>query len=87
MRDVEKERLPHPLAPLLKPLGMARRAKPSGLTGKHQKMFRPAARAPDAGEAALRIAAVKTSLRGAKRRGNLMPQTTYYEITTALRAS
>jgi hypothetical protein len=55
MRDVEKERLPHPLAPLLKPLGMARRAKPSGLTGKHQKMFRPAAWTPDLGKSAAGI--------------------------------
>jgi len=59
MRDVEKERLPHPLAPLLKPLGMARRAKPSGFAGKHQKMFRPAAWTPDPGKSAAGIAAVK----------------------------
>jgi hypothetical protein len=87
VRDIEEERLPHPLAPLLQPLGMARMAKPSGLAGKHQQMFGPAARAPDPGKAAARIAAVETSLRGAKRRGNLMPQTRHYGITTALRAS
>jgi hypothetical protein len=66
---------------------MARRAKPSGLTGKHQKMFRPAAWTPDPGKSAAGIAAVKTSLRGAKRRGNLMPFPRHHEITTALRAS
>jgi hypothetical protein len=41
---------------------MARWAKPSGLAGKHQKMFRPAAWAPDPGESAAGIAAVKIAL-------------------------
>jgi len=62
MRNIEEERLPHPLAPLLKPLGMARRAKSSGLAGKHQQMFRPAAWAPDPGKAAARIAAIEIAL-------------------------
>jgi hypothetical protein len=31
MRNIEKKLLPDPLAPLLKPLGMARRAKPSDM--------------------------------------------------------
>ena len=62
MRNIEKERLPHPLTPLFKPLGVAGRAKPSGLAGKHQKMFRLAARTPDPGKAALRIAAVEIAL-------------------------
>jgi hypothetical protein len=85
--NIEEERLPHPLDPLLQPLGMARRAKPSGLAGKREQMFRPAARAPDPGKAATRIAAVETSLRGAKRRGNLMPFARHFEITTAFQAS
>jgi hypothetical protein len=33
------------------------------------------------------VAVVETSLRGAKRRGNLMPFPRHHEITTALRAS
>jgi hypothetical protein len=41
---------------------MARRAKPSGLAGKHQKMFRPAAWAPNPGESATGIAAVEIAL-------------------------
>jgi di/tripeptidase len=62
MRDVEKKHLPHPLAPLLKTLGMARRAKPSALAGKHQQMFLPAARAPDPSKSAAGVAAVKIAL-------------------------
>ena len=62
MRNIQEERLPHPLAPLLKTLGMAGRAKPSGFAGKHQKMFCPAARAPDPSKSAAGIAAVEIAL-------------------------
>jgi hypothetical protein len=47
----------------------------------------PIVRTADAGEPAARVAAVEASLRGAKRRGNLMPFPRHHEITTALRAS
>jgi hypothetical protein len=59
MRDVEKERLPHPLASLLQPLGVARGTEAARLTGKHQKMFCPAARAPDPSKSAAGVAAVE----------------------------
>jgi hypothetical protein len=62
MRDVEEERLPHPLAPLLQALGMTGGTKSSGLAGKHQQMFRPAAWAADPGEAAAGVAAVQIVL-------------------------
>jgi hypothetical protein len=87
LQDIQKKRLPHPLPPFLKPVGVTGGAKAPGLAGKHQKMFGPAARATDPGEPAARIAAVKTSLRGAKRRGNLMPFARHFEITTAFQAS
>ncbi len=62
MRDVEKERLPHPLTPLLKTLGVAGGTKSASLAGKRQQMFRPAARAADPGESAAGIAAVQIAL-------------------------
>jgi len=70
--DIQQKRFPHQLAPLLKALGMGGGAEPPGLAGKHQKMLRPAARTADAGKPAARVPAVQTSLRGAKRRSNLM---------------
>jgi hypothetical protein len=70
--DIHEERLPHPLPPLLKALGMTGGTEPPGLAGKHQKMLRPAVRTADAGKPAPGVAAVQTSLRGAKRRSNLM---------------
>jgi hypothetical protein len=36
VRDIQKECLPHPLAPFLQPLGMTRGAETSGAAGKHQ---------------------------------------------------
>jgi len=62
VRHVQKERLPHPLAPFLKTLGMTGGTKPPGLAGKHQEMLGPAARTADPGEPAARIAAVKILL-------------------------
>jgi hypothetical protein len=41
---------------------MAGRAKPSGFAGKHQKMFCPAARAPDPSKSAAGVAAVEIAL-------------------------
>jgi hypothetical protein len=60
--DVEEERFPHPLPPFLKPFGVTGGAKPSGLAGKHQKVFCPAVRTTDPGEPAARIAAVEILL-------------------------
>jgi len=62
IRNIQEERLPHPLAPLLKTLGMAGGAKPSGFAGKHKQMFGPAARAPDPGKSAAGVAAVEIAL-------------------------
>ena len=75
VRDAQEERLPHPHAPLLQPLGMARGTKAPRLAGKRQKMLRPAARTPNPGsvsqsftrrpsqgEATPRIAAVEVFL-------------------------
>jgi len=62
MRDVEKKRLPHPLAPFLKTLGVARRTEPSPLAEEGQELFRMTVRAADPGESALRIAAVEIAL-------------------------
>jgi hypothetical protein len=87
LQDIQKKRLPHPLPPFLKPVGVTGGAKPPGLAGKQQKMFGPAARTTDPGEPVAGIAAVKTSLRGAKRHGNLMPFARHFEITTAFQAS
>jgi hypothetical protein len=44
MRYVQKERLPHPLTPFPKPLGMTRGTKSPGLAGKRQKMLSPCRR-------------------------------------------
>jgi hypothetical protein len=62
VRDIEKECCPHPLPPFLQTLGMARRAKTPGLAGKHQKVFRPAARTADPRKSAARIAAIEIAL-------------------------
>jgi hypothetical protein len=59
VRNVEEERLPHPLAPLLQPLGVAGRTESPCLAGEGQEMFRPAARAPNPGKPAAGIAAVE----------------------------
>ena len=40
VRNIEEERLPHPLPPFLQPLGMTRGTESPGLAGKHQKMLR-----------------------------------------------
>jgi hypothetical protein len=60
--DIEEKRLSHPFPPFLQPLGMTGRTEAARLTGKHQKVFRPAARAADPGETAAGIAAVKKLL-------------------------
>jgi hypothetical protein len=85
--DIQKKLFSHPLAPLLQPLGVAGRTKSSGATGKHHEALLPTVRTADAGKSATGVAAIEASLRGAKRRGNLIPQAKHHEITTALRAS
>jgi len=62
MGDIQEKFLPHPLAPLLNPLGMARRTESACLAGKHQQPLFPTVRAPDAGKAAHRIATVEILL-------------------------
>ena len=60
--DIEEKRLPHPLAPLLEPLRMARGTEAAGAAGEHQEAFRVAVRTADAGKAAARVAAVEVAL-------------------------
>jgi hypothetical protein len=60
--DIQQGCLPHPFAPLLKPLRMARRTKAAGAAGEHQEVFRMAVRTADAGKAAARVAAVEVAL-------------------------
>jgi hypothetical protein len=62
MRDVEKQGLPRPLAPLFPALGVAGGAKPSGLTGERQQLFTVAVRTADPSEAGARITAVEIAL-------------------------
>jgi len=62
VRDIKKKCLPHPLAPLLKPLGVARGTEPPGAAGEHQEVFRTAAGAPDPGKARAGVAAVEITL-------------------------
>jgi hypothetical protein len=62
MRDIQEKCLPHPLAPLLLPLGMAGGAEPAAAAGEHQEVFRMAVGTADAGEPAARVAAVEIAL-------------------------
>jgi len=49
MRHVQEKLLPHPLAPLLDPLGMTRRAESPGATREHNEPLLPTVGTPDAG--------------------------------------
>ena len=62
VRNIEKECSPHPLAPHLQPLGVARGTEVARLTGKRQQMFRPAAGATDSSKAAAGVTAVEVLL-------------------------
>lgn len=62
MRDIQKQGLPHPFAPFLNPLGMARGTETAGAAGKHQQPLISAVRASDAGKSAAVIAAVQIAL-------------------------
>lgn len=62
MRDIQKKGLPHPLAPLLKPLRMARRTEAAGATGEYDEPLLPTVRTPDAGKPTAWIAAVEIAL-------------------------
>ena len=62
MRDIQKERFPHPLAPFLDPLGVTRRAESSSAAREHAEPLLPAVGTSDAGESAARIAAVEITL-------------------------
>lgn len=60
--DIQKKLFSHPLAPLLKAFGMARRTEPAGPAGEHQEMLRTTVRTTDAGEPAVRVAAIEIAL-------------------------
>jgi hypothetical protein len=62
VRDIEEKCLPHPLSPLLHPLGMARGTESPGAAGEHQEVFRLAVRTADAGKPAARVGAVQIAL-------------------------
>jgi len=62
MGHIQEKRLPHPLAPLLQPLGMAGGTETAGAAGEHQEMLPTAVGTADAGEPAARVAAVKIAL-------------------------
>jgi len=62
MGDIQKELLPHPLAPLLPALGMTRWAETTGLAGKHEETLLPTVWTADAGKTAQRIATVEIPL-------------------------
>jgi hypothetical protein len=85
--DMQEEFLRHPLAPLLKPLGVTGGAEPAGAAGEHQEALLATVGTADAGKPAAGVAVIEASLRGAKRRGNLMPFARHSEITTAFQAS
>ncbi len=60
--NIQEECLAHPLAPLLKPLRMARRTEPAGPAGEHQEEFGSAVGTADAGESTAGVAAVQVAL-------------------------
>jgi len=62
VRDIEKECLPHPFAPLLQPLRVAGEAEPPGAAGEHDQPLLATVGTADAGKPATRIAAVKVAL-------------------------
>ena len=60
--DIQDELLPHPLAPLLKALGMTPGTEAAGAARKHKQAFFTAVRTPDAGKPAAGVAAVQIAL-------------------------
>jgi hypothetical protein len=54
IRDIQEERLSHPLTPFLQPFGMVGMTEPAGAAGEHQEAFRVAVLTADAGKPALR---------------------------------
>jgi hypothetical protein len=62
VRDIQKEILSHPFAPLLQAFGMTGGTKPPGAAGEHQEVLPMAVRTADAGEPAARVAAVEVAL-------------------------
>ena len=60
--DIQEERLPHPLAPLLQPLGVAGGAEAAGAAGEHQEPLLGTVRTTDAGKPAARVAALEVAL-------------------------
>ena len=62
MRHVQEKRPPHPLAPLLDPLGMTRRAESPGAAREHNDPLLPTVGTPDSSEPATGITAVEILL-------------------------
>jgi len=62
VKDIEEKLFPHPLTPLLKPLGMARGTETAGAAGEHQESFFATVRTADAGKPAAGIAAIEVAL-------------------------
>ncbi len=62
MRHVQEKCLPHPLAPLLDPLAMTRRAESPGPAREHDEPFLGAVGTPDSSEPAAGIAVVEILL-------------------------
>ncbi len=60
--DIQKKYISHPLAPLLKPLRVAREAEAAGAAGEHQQPLLPAVRTTDTGKPALWVVAVQIAL-------------------------
>jgi hypothetical protein len=60
--DIEQKLLPHPLAPFLTSLRMARGAESAGFAGKHEEALLSTVGTPDTGKTAHRIAAVEILL-------------------------
>jgi len=73
VRDIQKECLPHPLSPFLEPLRVTRWTESPRAAGEHQESLLATVRTADSSKPAAGVAAVEASLRGAKRRGNLIP--------------
>jgi len=60
--NIKEKFFPHPVAPLLPPLGMTGGTESACLTGKHEEALFPAVWTPDAGKPAHRIPTVKILL-------------------------
>ena len=62
VRNIQKECLSYPLAPLLQPLGMTRGAEAPGAAGKHQESLVPTVRTANPSKSAARVATIQITL-------------------------